>query len=161
MNYELTPEELRQLAAATEFKQLVPVGVGVVARIGSGIHEVCGPITTGGFGCPKKNLAFFGFAIEELWRRGIPVFDVRPYQDAMDRIIEEQNITDYPWALLEEFYGPVFESGHIVKGLFLPDWQTSKGANWERQKLTSLGIPVEPFPSEWLVEFKMPDEIAS
>lgn len=161
MTRHWTGEEWQMLREATQFAHLAPIALRVIERMGPRIHEVCGPISTGGHGCPKKNIAFFGHAIDCLSQRNIPVFDVRPYQEAMNRIIQEQGITGYPMGILEEFYARVFETGCIVKGLFLPDWNTSTGARWERQKLMSLGVPVEDYPPEWLVGFKMPAELVA
>ncbi len=58
----------------------------------------------------------------------------------------------YYIATLEFFYKKIFESGFINKALFLPGWQDSKGATWERNLAQKLNIIVEEYPEKWLKE---------
>ena len=49
--------------------------------------------------------------------------------------------TDGYWLpILDIFYKKVFESGYVSTALFLPDWQSSKGATWEKKLVSDLGI---------------------
>jgi hypothetical protein len=156
-----TEEEQRMLEDVTEFRHMTPIAFRVLERMPGRIHEVCGPISTGGWGCPRRNLAFYGFAIEELVRHGLAVFDNRPFQDVMERIINTHQIKGYAMGIFHDFYYPIFESGRIVTAWHLPDWQSSTGTKLEYKKFMELNIPWVPFPTEWLTGFEMPAELAA
>jgi hypothetical protein len=97
-------------------------------------------------------MARFRQAIETASEHGLVVFNQLPFQDAIIRIssFDENSVDSYDMAILEVFYKRVFESGYVKKTLFLPDWQSSKGARWERELVSKLGIPIEEYPIEWL-----------
>ena len=54
--------------------------------------------------------------------------------------------------MLDVLYRTIFSSGLINKALFLPDWESSKGARWERDLVTELGLEILEYPIEWLEE---------
>jgi hypothetical protein len=155
MNDHWTNEEIEALRSVSTYEETADVAVRILDRMATNGHQVvqiCGPMSTGGLGNFKKNMARFKKAIDSASEHGLSVFNQLPFQDAIIRIssFDENGGGQYDMAILEVFYRKVFESGHVKKTLFLPDWQSSKGAKWERELVTRLGIPVEEYPIEWL-----------
>ncbi len=104
---------------------------------------VCGPISTGGLGPIPANLERFHLAITTLTEAGYPIFTQMPYEEALHRI-RDQSVGPgvYDNQLLEEFYLPLFESGKVEKMFFIPGWESSFGARWERGHAQRLGIEI-------------------
>lgn len=154
-----TMREYNMLRAAQSFADLVEVALVVLPRMHyerKTIIEIIGPISTGGLGNKPDNLRRFGHAIDLAKEKGLLVFDIVPFEakihDFSEEYLRENPNEDYCWAILEEFYGPVFESRWIEAALSLPDFKSSRGASWEDRKLQSLAIPVDPYPPDWIEE---------
>jgi hypothetical protein len=141
-----TDEEKLALEKAETFQHLTEVALLILNKMPQPIVQVCGPISTGGAGSMEKNMRRFQLAIDFLAGEGLNTFDQLPFQDAMMRISTHLNDGTYDMDILEIFYRGIFESGHIKKGYFLPDWQSSVGATWERNLLTKIGLPIEEYP---------------
>lgn len=114
------------------------------------IVQVCGPLTTGGKGSYEANVEVLHKGIHWLAARGKTVFDQRPFEDPMFKVIQAQKKTAYPHNLLEEFYLPLFQSGHIKELHFVPGWETSIGATWEYEQGKALGIAIFHLPPEFM-----------
>jgi hypothetical protein len=112
---------------------------------------VCGPITTGGYDSVKDNIKVFETAINLLKSRGLKVFNQVPYEPLLwklkDRWKKAGN-TGYCTPILTDFYLPLYRSGHIYKAYFLPGWESSFGAKWERKELKALGIEIIDFDNK-------------
>lgn len=112
---------------------------------------VCGPMTSGGTGNQIHNFEIFNAAIRELQERGENIFNQLPYEHGLHRLVRvwkaEGNI-GYCMPILETFYATLFESGHINHGKFLPGWESSVGASYERQKLGAHGIHISDITHE-------------
>lgn len=147
-----TETERAKLDQALTFSELVPIALAVIGRLPRPVVEVCGPLTTGGSGSELLNLIRFEQALRMLERRGFNVFDQLPFQVAMKRISATRPQADAWLGLLEQFYGPLFRSGQIAEGLYLPDWRSSRGACWERQVMADCGIITSTIPAEWLAD---------
>ncbi|MFA6476124.1 MAG: hypothetical protein WCV68_01765 [Candidatus Paceibacterota bacterium] len=136
------------------FEDLAEIAIGMLEEIsksGKPIAFVCGPISTGGLGSIEKNLAHLEKAIETAGKNGLQVFSQTPFEDTLQRLAKKYPKTDgYCLPILNIFYKKVFESGYIKIALFLPDWQSSKGATWERQLFSNLGLQIQEYPLEWL-----------
>lgn len=104
------------------------------------VEQVCGPIGTGGYGTLDQNLESFGRTIDKLKQLGLPMYDQRPMESAIQRI--KNGSTIYPKGILTEIYLPLFESGGISKVYFMHNWQTSTGARWENEQCKRLGIDI-------------------
>lgn len=145
-----------KIDSAETFEELADLGVDILKQMslsGNPIVEICGPITTGGLGNIEKNLNRLKKSIEIANKKGLQVFDQLPFEKSIVRLSGKYTKTNgYCLAILEIFYRKLFESGYISKALFLPDWQTSRGATWEREMMSILNIKVEEYPKEWLVE---------
>lgn len=147
---EFEAGEVAVLAAATTYAEVAEVALGQMRRLRDDIHQdlhiVCGPISTGGLGSQAANLARFEDAIFKLREVGYPVFSQMPYEEAVWRIRnmteEEINAGAYDQDLLEDFYGPIFRSGLVVRKHFIPGWETSRGARWEHDLAKETGTTI-------------------
>lgn len=143
-----TEEDIAALDAATKFGQLVDVAYHVIARMAKPVGMVCGPLTTGGMGNTEANMAHFGHAIAYLRRKGFSVFSQLPFQQAMSEIKNSMREGAVE-ALLNEFYLPLLQLNLLSYLVFLPGWQESVGASWEREKALEFGIPILDLPESW------------
>lgn len=141
-------EDKLALNKAETFQHLAEVALAILKKMPQPIVQICGPISTGGKGDMKKNMKRFQNAIDILSESGVSVFDQLPFQESMMRITTHLKDGKYDMDILEIFYKDIFESGLIKKGYFLPDWQSSVGANWERNTLSKIGLPIEEYPEE-------------
>lgn len=147
------PEDFDRLETANSFDELVDIAITILKRIKKDGHEavqICGPMSTGGFGNLKDNFAFFGKAVEKAREHGVVVFDQTHFQHAMQRLSGHLKDGEYNMDILEVFYKKVFDSKLISRALFLPNWRTSRGSCWERNFLSQHYIKVEDYPVEWL-----------
>lgn len=151
--HQLESEELEALKAANTFDELADIALVFLARVRAAHQEVvqiCGPMSTGGCGSFEGNMERFNRAVAVAVEKGVVVFNQVLFQEAMIRICAWKDGDPYPEGLLTIFYQRVLSSGHITKGLFLSDWESSRGARWEYDFLVSNNIPVEGYPLEWL-----------
>ena len=157
-------EDLLRLGEAASFADLAQVGIAVAERVAldvkkrrrvlSRVCQVCGPISTGGFGSFEKNVVVFRVAFRTLSLRGFTVFNQMPLQDAIVRLHQrwkKKNGDGYCWPILHDVYEPLFRSGHIAQGCFLSNWHTSEGARWEKSRMMALGIAIFYIPEEWVL----------
>lgn len=145
---------LDKMRTVSSFGGLGDIAVESLKQHNVKVHEICGPISSGGFGCMQKNLLVFRTAINVMSARGHTVFNPLPLQDAMLRLYHpwrEENGDGYCWPILENIYAPIFESGYVECGCFIPNWQGSKGTEWERKTLKKLGIKIFDIPEKWLM----------
>jgi hypothetical protein len=109
-------------------------------------------MSTGGLGSFTANMTRFRLAIDKATEHGLQVFDQIPFQQTIIRLCDfKEEQTHYNWDVLENFYRKIFESGHVHRGLFLPDWHSSTGAKWEYHLMARLGLIVEEYPAGWLL----------
>jgi len=152
--HTLEKHELETLKTVSTLDQLADVALSSLSRMKvtyQDIVQICGPMSTGGCGSFEGNMARFNRAIEVARMHDLAVYNQLLFQDAMVRICKWKEGQPYPTDILTIFHGRVLSSGYITKGLFLSGWETSVGACWEREFLTSFNIPVEEYPAEWLV----------
>lgn len=150
---KLTTKHLVAMEGATSMHHLAEVAVDVLASMlvfSKPVIQICGPMSTGGFGNFRDNIAHFELAVERAVQKGFCVFNQIPFQDALVRITGWVEGMPYDTDILEVFYRGIFESGHISKVLFLSGWESSRGAVWERELATKLGIEIEEYPMVWL-----------
>jgi hypothetical protein len=149
--WEVYKEDLEM---ASTMGYLAAVANSVLFRMkkskGPRIVQICGPMTTGGLGSQEANMLRFKRAIVVAEHHGLAVFNQIYLEDAINRITGYKAGGEYFVDILEILYRKIFESGYVNKVLFLPDWQSSVGACWERELLMKLGISIEEYPAEWL-----------
>lgn len=137
-----TEEDLQAVKDAQNFKELYSIAEKILKRMPAPIVQVCGPIGTGGLGSVEANLAAFDQQIRNLQEKGLHVFDQMPFEWPMQAIKFKLSPDTYPESILSDFYEPIFNSGYVKEFYFMPTWQSSKGATWEHEKATQLGIKI-------------------
>ncbi len=148
----------RECSKADSFADLVPIALTELQKFGAGAEVVCGPISTGGRGSLEKNFEVFGATIKGLQREGRPIFSQVPYEE---RIFffrtrwQQEDLSregQYYMPILTEFYHPLIRSGLIKAGHFIPGWESSFGARWERTELKSMGAKINDLTNNWIDE---------
>ncbi len=149
-----TGVEEEALTKITTFEEMVPVGISILQRMSESnkkIIQICGPMSTGGQGSLETNMAYFKKAVVTASQQGLCIFDQTPFQDTMVRLGADWTTRrEYCIEILHIFYRGIFKSGLIKELIFLPDWQSSIGAKWEREEGQKLGLVITEFPQEWL-----------
>jgi len=135
-------KDLEDIERAQTFSDLADVALRVLRQMPRPISMVCGPISTGGSGSVEKNLERFHAVIDALRDERVRIFSQMFFEN---KLFKMKTWPSYKGGiqLLEEFYRPIFESGFIYRMYFMPNWQTSMGATWERGEAQRLGIRAE------------------
>jgi hypothetical protein len=147
-------EDYGELEKAKTFSDLVPIALRVIRRMPAPVAMISGPISTGGRGSIEANLHLLSAAVDFAHTKDVSVFDQNPFEDKLQVLKEMTPHEGYCETLLVDFYLPIFESGLISAMYFLPDWQTSTGATWEREQCKRLSIEIKEYPEEWLKELE-------
>ncbi len=142
-------------AQATSFAELLPIALRELEKFTEPAEVVCGPITTGGRGSIGENLEAFESTIICLTHRGRPIFNQIPYEDKIFEFRTKWqslpgNTGTYYRPILDEFYLPLFKTKIIQRGFFLPGYESSIGAMWERETLTRLGADIVDLNYRWV-----------
>lgn len=121
------------------------------------ISVICGPISTPKHVPIRQKIQRFKDAIKFVAiKTADTVFDQmifeRVFVKFQKKWHEQMGSDSYPMPILEEFYRPVFASGFITQAYFIPGWQESFGASWERKELKKLKIPAYDLMSNWQEE---------
>ncbi|MDB4992563.1 MAG: hypothetical protein JWL75_808 [Parcubacteria group bacterium] len=148
------PKDYSDLEKAQSFSDLLPTALRILKRMPQPVAMVSGPITTGGRGSIEENLHLLSAAVQQAHEKGIHMFDQNPFEDKLQEAKAKIVYEGYCQPVLDEFYKPIFESGLVASMYFLPDWQTSTGARWERTECERLGIEIVDYPQEWLTELE-------
>lgn len=150
------PGELQHTGTeADSFEELADKALADIEDL-SDLGTVCGPITTGGTDNQELNFQVLSATVNGLKRRGIALFDLRPYEFGIGRLRmkwEAAGGIGYCLAILEVFYRKVFESGKIRRAFFIPGWWSSLGACWERKMMKLLGNEVIDLTHAQIREF--------
>lgn len=160
MVYADGPRELQTDGiTADSFEALADIAVASLAGK-KGLSIACGPISTGGTGNQLRNFEVFNATIRGLERRGVSLFNQVTYEYGMRHLAhawEAEGNIGYCMPILTVFYARLFESGAIVEGWFIPGWQSSLGARWEREKLTREQCVIHDLSREDILEFLRPE----
>ena len=146
-----------QCSRATCFEELTAIALSELHKFPQGAEVVCGPISTGGRGSVLENLRIFSATIHALQGLGIPVFSQMPYEEKIFhfrnrwRTEDPTRVNQYYTPILLEFYHPLIQTGLIKKGWFIPGWESSTGAQWERIEFQKLGIEICDLEEGWIV----------
>lgn len=151
-----TESDIPIINSASNFKELAAHTLKVIKRLETPAIMVSGPISTGGKGSRDENLKVYAKAIEYLRNKNLLVFNQIIVEDLILSHLKKwqaEGNTGYCMPILEEFYLPLFKSGMVSRLMFMPGWQSSFGAKWERNIAKSLSIEIEDFPLDWEEEF--------
>ncbi len=137
----MTSEHFARIEQSENFHALREVAEDILKQMAAPISMVCGPISTGGFGDISLNMERFRLAISTLEALGHNIFNQIPFEPRIGAI-HFPGEDGYDWNILNHFYKPLFVSGFITRKFFIPNWETSVGARWEREQAALLGIEV-------------------
>jgi len=154
-------EEVAQRAPT--FADLAKIAIDEIRGFDGKAEIVCGPITTGGTGNVVTNLLLFNYAIQLLQRAGRPMFSQMPYEAGIAELAhtwrQKNPKASYCTPILTEFYARIFLPKFVRRAWFLPDWQTSHGAKWERKHLSTHQIEKLTLPHDWMYGLDLPAHI--
>ena len=157
MSTHWTNEEHENCESSKNFEELLNIAFKILERMkksGKPIVEVCGPMSTGGCGSLEENFRLYNYAVKMLESNGKIVFNPTPFQKTMERLSGHLKDGQYNMDILEVFYKGIFDSGYIKEVYFLPDWQSSKGASWERKTVADFGIKISEYPAKLLKDYR-------
>jgi hypothetical protein len=149
---------LQECDKANSLTELFEVAFRELLKFPGECKMVCGPISTGGLGDSKLNLAVFNAVIRKLLHRRQHIWSQMPYEGQIFRFRERwwnenpERRGDYYMPILEEFYRPLIRMRHFKQALFIPGWSSSFGACWEREEFAALNIPRKNIKSDWMVD---------
>lgn len=136
-----TNAELVAIENSTMFEHLVPIAMKIITNLGPPMGMVCGPISAaGGTKSVERNMNIFSSHIQFLENRGLKIFNQLPFEKTLWRIIKDKAYYKGGTHLLDAFYLPIFQSGALKTFYFIPNWESSFGANWEHEQALKLGI---------------------
>ncbi|MFH1325321.1 MAG: hypothetical protein ABIH49_00940 [archaeon] len=140
-------EHLSAVNEANSFAELRRIAMEHLQRMPQPIAQVCGPISTGGFGI-EKNLEIFEVTIRKLMSQGKTIFNQIPFETPMKELNERSPLNGMRvnQNVLDDFYLDIFKSELIYKLYFVHGWETSYGARWERRKARELGMRINYLP---------------
>lgn len=136
-------EDWKDLDAADSYADMYAVAERVFSRMPQNLSQVCGPIGTGGLGSIEANLHAFNEEVKKLQEQGIHVFDQMPFESPMQKLKKILKPGEYAEAILTDFYLPIFNNTQVTTFYFMPNWQTSKGAQWEHELAKQLGKEIK------------------
>lgn len=123
-----------------ELTNLANLAITEISRMPAPVIQICGPISTGGFGKTQDNLEYLSSIIGATTVANISVFNQVAYEARLDKILKHHVGYDFP--ILDYFYKPILTSGNVHGLVFLPLWNTSIGSSWEHEMGKTLGIPI-------------------
>lgn len=144
--------EIARIGESGTFTKLANVAIRELCKSGAS-QIVCGPITSGGFGSKDKNLQAFIQTIDALTGMDFPIFNQVLYEPALWQLTDTAQKAGADFSemhpILEDFYRPLFMTRRFKAAWFIPGWESSKGATWERNLLGSLGAQFYDLRREW------------
>ncbi|MBI4268420.1 DUF4406 domain-containing protein [Candidatus Uhrbacteria bacterium] len=152
MHQYLNDGDEQAIENSQTFQDLLAIALRILERMPRPLVQVSGPITTGGTGSEEANSLRIHETRKALQDSGHHVFDYMIFQESLMRLRDACCTERYCMELMEIFFRGIFESGHISKVFFLPDWESSIGARWERQVVSEQGLEIIDIPSEGIAE---------
>lgn len=151
MNTQYTPEHISKIEDCKDFADAVKISLNALELMPQPIVQVCGPITSGGKGSVKENIAIIKNAIKKLENEGLSVFNQTQFEKKFAKLREESGLNDDESnkLVLENFYEEIFNRKLIKRFYFVPGWETSTGSRWERERAKKLGIEIVDLPEEF------------
>lgn len=146
-------EHFKAVEAATTYEELSGVALDVLKSMPQPVIAVSGPISTGGAGNITQNLIIFEKTIQKLLDQGHNVFNnINPFEKTIQTLRQKfgKHPKEQNQILLDKFYFAIYTSGYIKKIYFIPGWESSHGATWEREIAKRYGIEIEDLPKDFL-----------
>jgi hypothetical protein len=152
----ITEEHRKEISEAKNYQQLSIVALKVLKDMPKPISQVCGPFSTGGLGDIEKNRERVRKVTEKLLSEGHNIFnwwnDFEKQIGKIRKTSEKKTSHETNQELLDEFYKTLQESGYIETMYFIPGWESSHGASWEREQAKRLGIKIVDLTEEYFEE---------
>ena len=150
--FHLTKGEREALEAARSYEEAAIVAIehlGRLCREYGPLVQICGPISTGGLGDRERNLKRLSKYVDACHMQGFGVFNQLHFEGIVKRFSPDHGPQSYDPTILPNFYEPVLRQGFITRLYFLPDWETSEGAKYERRLGERFKIEMQNYPREW------------
>jgi hypothetical protein len=135
-------DNFKAISDARTIKEVYMVALNILSKMPDEVAQVCGPVTSGGKESVEENLKYLNKAICELQEKGVDVFDQMPFEETFHRIVNDETTNQKYENILHDFYEPLFTLNRIKILYFVPGWESSRGANWEHDKASELGITI-------------------
>lgn len=123
--------------------------------------QVCGPISASENQTEKENIAQLRLTIRILSQKYV-VFNQLSAHAALQKIAVQRKrcnfFIDYDWAILEEYFLPIMQSGWFGTFIFSP--QKSKGTAWEEKTAPQCGIERKYLAEDWLTIYRQTGKIS-
>lgn len=133
------------MGSAEMFKGLVGEAIEDMKKLPPPLVRIAGPLRTGGDGY-EANLQRFQLGEALLQSRGLTVFKYGgKYADAIKAAYDLH---------FEHFHIPILKTGLIQSIFFLPKWEESGGATYERKLCAELGVADNDISREELSAFE-------
>lgn len=142
MNTERSDRQ-EQVRAEEALRLLAEREIQVLKSMKQPVARLSGPLTTGSLGY-EKNMERFQRAETTLREKDINVYLLAPSEEEIyGKGYAHEDVMDY-------FHKPLLDSGYFKTAYFLPGWELSKGASWEREYIaTHTSIEIREFPEAW------------
>lgn len=148
-------DEIEAINKSEQLEEAVQISLKIMRRIPDPVSMVSGPLTTGGLGSFEKNLWLFDLVITKLSADGHYIFSQLPTENLMNKVWRKWLEPRYCMPILEDYYQPIFESGLVRKVHFIPGWQKSFGARWEREECHRVGIETVFLPEQFTLDLML------
>lgn len=149
---------IEKARTTTDFKLIGELVCEIAEKMPKPLFMISGPMTTGGMGHYSKNIVLFQHAIEEATSNGLSVFNQTMLEEHLQRLVREwltcNPESKYCQHVLSDVYDTLLASTHIQGVYFLPDWQTSYGARWERDAAERHTLTIHEYPEAWYQKAK-------
>jgi hypothetical protein len=132
------------MSAIEMFKALTVEAIEDLKKVPPPVARISGPLRTGGDGY-DTNLKRLRLGEALIRSRGISIFGYEKYSDAIRSAYDLH---------FEYFHIPILKTGLIQSIFFLPGWEGSGGASYERRLCDELGIAKNDITVEELLAFE-------
>ena len=65
------------------------------------------------------------------------------FEYPMQKLKKDLKPGEYAYSILDDFYLPLMQKEKIKTFYFIPNWQTSKGAQWEHDLIQKMGKEIK------------------
>jgi len=142
MNNYWKNKDYLSLEKTETFSEIGEVALEVQLRMPDKICQICGPISTGGYGNIKQNIQIFSAAIQYFNSKEEIIYNQLPLEESLVRIIKKLGSDYNPYDLLENIYRPLFQSGKLNRTYFIYNWESSQGSQWEHEEAYKNGLEI-------------------
>lgn len=146
-------QHIQRAKSAEDFALLGQLICEVAEKMPKPLFMISGPMTTGGLGSYSKNILLFQHAIDEASKEGVHVFNQTMLEEHLQRLVRNWRLdnpdSEYCNHVLTDVYETLLASGYIQGVYFIPGWDTSRGARWEREAAERFNIAIHDYPDDW------------